>query len=299
MISITSNSCVGFSSINSGSNFFLINTKPSIRSHKLLLESTNSVNSNSNIPTEDRKDLWKSISSLEKQGLEFLMSGEDKNTEEAYKLFAKSSSLKRRDPFIQLIEAYVTASDANDLPECERLLAAMRNTGVPPHLAKLALKRADSSTTIVETEDVDLGSFFSDTVTEKIRVKISSNYDNSKSEPAIGKFMFWYKVSIFNEGPDPVQVVGRMWEIEKWTGDKEIVRGSGIMSTQPIIAPGDVFTYQSVCPLKVSPPKGRRVIGSMSGAYTMCKGNMGQHNFSVKVGKFNFILPEATAASTK
>jgi uncharacterized protein affecting Mg2+/Co2+ transport len=71
--------------------------------------------------------------------------------------------------------------------------------------------------------------------------------------------------------------------------------GSGIMSTQPIIAPGDVFTYQSVCPLKVFPPKGKRMLGSMSGAYTMCKGNMGQHNFSAKVGKFNLILPEAIA----
>ena len=104
--------------------------------------------------------------------------------------------------------------------------------------------------------------------------------------------MFWYKVGIYNEGSEPVQIVARMWEIDKCRGDKEVVRGAGIMSTQPIIPPGDVFTYQSVCPLKVYPPKGKRVLGSMSGAYTMCKGNMGQHNFTVKVGKFNLILPE-------
>jgi uncharacterized protein affecting Mg2+/Co2+ transport len=36
----------------------------------------------------------------------------------------------------------------------------------------------------------------------------------------------------------------------------------------------------------------------MSGAYTMCKGNMGQHNFTVKVGKFNLILPEAVATAS-
>ena len=47
---------------------------------------------------------------------------------------------------------------------------------------------------------------------------------------------------------------------------------------------------------QVFPPKGKRVLGNMSGAYTMCKGNMGQHNFSVKVGKFNLIVPESALA---
>ncbi len=146
---------------------------------------------------------------------------------------------------------------------------------------------------VVQPEEVDAGSTFSDTVTEKIRVKVSSFYDSAKSDPANGKYMFYYKVAIFNEGSEAVQVVARMWEIEKCRGGKEVVRGAGIMSTQPIIPPGDVFNYESVCPLKVFPPKGKRVLGSMSGAYTMCKGNMGQHNFTAKVSKFNLILPES------
>jgi len=44
---------------------------------------------------------------------------------------------------------------------------------------------------------------------------------------------------------------------------------------------------------QVFPPRGKRILGSMSGAYTMCKGNMGQHNFTVKVAKFNLILPDS------
>ncbi len=39
-----------------------------------------------------------------------------------------------------------------------------------------------------------------------------------------------YKVTIFNEGSEPVQIVARMWEIEKVGGSKETVRGAGIMS---------------------------------------------------------------------
>lgn len=245
----------------------------------------------------DRKELWKKVSTLERRAVELLTKGDEVSVDEAFKSLAESVCLKKDDPFLQLAESYGAALKKNDAEECEKLLTAMKNIGVPPHIAGLASKKvvALAATDIEDDtpEDVDPGSTFSDTVTEKIRVKVSSFYDSEKSDPANGKYMFWYKVGIYNEGPEPVQVVARMWDIEKCRGDKETVRGSGIMSTQPIIAPGDVFTYQSVCPLKVFPPKGKRMLGSMSGAYTMCKGNMGQHNFSAKVGKFNLILPEA------
>ena len=46
-------------------------------------------------------------------------------------------------------------------------------------------------------------------------MKVNSFYDSEKSDPANGKFMFWYKVAIYNEGPEPVQIVARMWEIER------------------------------------------------------------------------------------
>lgn len=240
----------------------------------------------------DRKDLWKSISKLEKQAVDLLLSGDEKSVEEAHKLLAQSTSLKSKDPFMQLAALYSLEQEKGNQAECERLLAAMKNTGVPPHIKNLIVKKTEIVQDVVEMEEVDPASVFSDTVTEKIRVKVTSSYDPEKSDPTNGKYMFWYKVAIYNEGNDPVQIVGRMWEIEKCRGEKETVRGSGIMSTQPIIPPGDVFTYSSVCPLRVFPPKGKRILGSMNGAYTMCKGNMGQHNFSVKVGKFNFILPD-------
>jgi len=250
----------------------------------------------SSTTTIDRKELWKSISGYEKKAVELLSS--DTQSDEALKLLAKSVGLKKNDPFLILAESLSIALEREDNMEVERLLKEMKNIGVPPHLASLITKQSqvvvdsnnsnnnndnnnNSNDSDVDTEDVDPGSTFSDTVTEKIRVKVSSFYDSEKSDPANGKYMFWYKVGIYNEGSEPVQIVARMWEIEKCKGEKEVVRGAGIMSTQPIIPPGDVFTYQSVCPLKVFPGKGKRLLGSMSGAYTMCKGNMGQHNFTV------------------
>lgn len=253
----------------------------------------------------ERKELWKKVSNLERQAVELLSFGDSSKNEEAFKLLSQSAKLKSQDPFLQLSEAYNQAVENKNQAECDRILAAMKNAGLPPHIADLAKKgsaslvgKQSTLSRLDEPEIVDPGSTFSDTVTEKVRVKVSSFFDNEKSSPADGKYMFYYKVGIYNEGPEPVQVVGRMWEIEKCLGEKEVIRGPGIMNTQPIIPAGDVFTYQSSCPLKIFPPAGKRLLASMSGAYTMCKGNMGQHNFSAKVSKFNLILPE-TVVRTK
>ena len=295
------------------STSFRLNQCSSSYQHSMLLSKVTRLMSNINSINEDipldntvsalseseRKELWKSISNLEKQAVQLLSQGDSRsgdNTEEAYKLFARSISLKNNDPFLKLSAQYSAALEEKDSKRCERLLATMKEIGAPPHIKAMiaqikAQEPADERMLIIAPEEVDTGSTFSDTVTEKIRVKVNSFYDPEKSDPDNGKYMFWYKVAICNEGVEPIQIVARMWEIEKCRGEKEVVRGAGVMSSQPIVAPGDVFTYTSACPLKVFPPKGKRVLGSMSGAYTMCKGNMGQHNFTVKISKFNLILP--------
>lgn len=218
----------------------------------------------------ERKDLWKSISSLERQAVEILLEIDSDDSkaakeEEVFKLLAESTILKSKDPFLALASRYEQAKANNNSDELQQIISNMKAAKLPPHLSSMVENlsgRSKPSTSTegaaptslaspAEIEDVDPGSTFSDTVTEKIRVKVNSFYDRDKSDPANGKYMFWYKVAIYNEGPEPVQIVARMWEIEKCRGEKEVVRGAGIMSTQPIIPPGDVFTYQSVCPLKV------------------------------------------------
>lgn len=264
-----------------------------VRSHETL----RMVNSDSG--NQDRKELWKKVSQLEKEAIQLLTSGGNEKIDDALIKLAKSTQLKETDPFLHLATAYAKADESGNIEEKDRLLAAMRAVGLPPHITNMVSRHSQQLATINDSIDepeiVDPGSTFSDTVTEKVRVKITSHFDKEKTNPTEGKYMFWYKVAIYNEGPEPVQVVSRMWEIEKCRGEKEVVRGPGIQMAQPIIPPGDVFTYQSTCPVKVFPPKGKRVIASMSGAYTMCRGNMGQHNFTVKVGKFNLIVPETVS----
>ena len=189
-----------------------------------------------------RKELWKDISKLEKRAVALLQEGNEESDEEAYKLFAESVCKKKMDPFIDLSEKYGAAVKDGILSEeaTNSFLREVKKVGLPPHLTALG-KKADLLATNEEEEvheEVDIGSTFSDTVTEKIRVKVSSFYDKDKSDPVNGKYMFWYKVGIYNEGPEPVQIVARMWEIEKCRGEKETVRGAGIMNSQPIIPPG-------------------------------------------------------------
>ena len=189
-----------------------------------------------------RKELWKDISKLEKRAVALLQEGNEESDEEAYKLFAESVCKKKMDPVIDLSEKYGAAVKDGILSEeaTNSFLREVKKVGLPPHLTALG-KKADLLATNEEEEvheEVDIGSTFSDTVTEKIRVKVSSFYDKDKSDPVNGKYMFWYKVGIYNEGPEPVQIVARMWEIEKCRGEKETVRGAGIMNSQPIIPPG-------------------------------------------------------------
>lgn len=284
-----------------------VRRKPVFPSSRLLSTGEDEIN----LSQQERKELWKAVSGMERQAIQGLSSrsSTEEERDEAWKLLALSVGMKNSDPFIKLSQQYAKAVRLGDQIDMARIFEAIKLAGLPPHIDNIVNQQpppertsstTSSSITLenerVEMEDVDPGSMFSDTVTEKIRVKIFSFYDKQKSEPQQGKFLFWYKVAIFNEGTEPVQVIARMWEIEKCRGEKEVVQGAGVIGTQPIIPPGEVFTYKSACPLKVFPPRGKRIIGSMSGTYTLCKGNMGQHNFTVKVSKFNFILPSEVAS---
>ena len=266
----------------------------------------------------NRQDLWKEISSLEKEAIGILKSSSGSEEElkekkvEAFKLLSKSVGLKKRDSFQQLAKEYGNAEEGGDSEEIQIVLSKMRETGLPPHIASLvdakrkkqselerqAVNARDTGSeedhTPITIEEVAKDACESETVTEKIRVKVHTFFDKESSNAEMGQYMFWYKVAIYNEGSEPVQIVARMWEIEKLPNmEKEILRGTGVLQTQPIISPGDVFAYESKCPIKCFPSKGKRLLASMSGAFTACRGNMGQHNFPVKISKINFVLPES------
>jgi ApaG protein len=54
----------------------------------------------------------------------------------------------------------------------------------------------------------------------------------------------------------------RYWKITDASGHVQEVRGAGVVGEQPVLKPGDSYSYTSGCPLKTSS-------GFMVGAYQM------------------------------
>ena len=99
-------------------------------------------------------------------------------------------------------------------------------------------------------------------ITQKIRVRVTPDYLPDQSEPEDNRFFWAYKVEITNLGKITVQLKSRHWRITDANGRTEEVRGPGVVGEQPVLEPGQSFTYSSGCPLKT--PQ-----GLMVGSYQM------------------------------
>jgi ApaG protein len=104
----------------------------------------------------------------------------------------------------------------------------------------------------------------SDTITNGIRIQVTSNYELSHSNPANNKFIFSYHVIISNEGVEESTLISRHWIITNSIGQIEEVRGAEVVGETPTIYPREYFEYTSFCPLSTE-------WGTMEGTYQMQK----------------------------
>jgi ApaG protein len=117
----------------------------------------------------------------------------------------------------------------------------------------------------------------SDTVTHNVRVIADARYVPERSHPEEGYYFFSYKITIINEGMEWVRLLSRHWIIINAHGDRDDVRGPGVIGQHPNLAPGESFEYTSFCPLNTE-------WGTMEGAYTMQQGDGAE--FEVAIGRF-------------
>ena len=99
-------------------------------------------------------------------------------------------------------------------------------------------------------------------ITLGVTVSVETNYQADFSDPANGRFLFAYQITIENLSSDVVQLQTRHWDIFDSLYDIETVDGDGVVGQTPIIVPGEKYVYSSGCMLKST-------IGAMSGFYTM------------------------------
>jgi ApaG protein len=82
-----------------------------------------------------------------------------------------------------------------------------------------------------------------------ITVTVSPAFLDERSAPDEGRWLFAYTVEIVNRSSETVQLRSRYWHITDGFGRVEEVRGPGVVGEQPVLGPGDSFTYTSGCPL--------------------------------------------------
>lgn len=124
--------------------------------------------------------------------------------------------------------------------------------------------------------------FSSEAVTDGIRVQVLSEYSPERSSPGDSQWFFLYTIEITNESRQTVQLVSRHWIITDAEGRVEEVRGPGVVGEQPVLAPGESFTYTSGCPLTTP-------FGRMEGTYQMVASN--GTRFDAKIAPFTLSEP--------
>ncbi|MSR41360.1 MAG: Co2+/Mg2+ efflux protein ApaG [Phycisphaerales bacterium] len=120
----------------------------------------------------------------------------------------------------------------------------------------------------------------SDSTTEGVRIQVEPSYLASKSKPALGRWIFGYRVTITNESDALVQIIARRWSIVDADGDVETVVGEGIVGQQPLLRCGESFEYSSFAPLETP-------WGTMEGSFTMSRKD--GTTFDARIARFYLV----------
>lgn len=118
--------------------------------------------------------------------------------------------------------------------------------------------------------------------TRHITVTVTPAYLENQSEPEAGRWVFAYTVEIENGSRESVQLRSRYWHITDGRGHVEEVAGPGVVGDEPILGPGDSYTYSSGCPLPTPS-------GIMRGHYRMQRPD--GRLFDVEIPAFSLDAP--------
>ncbi|MEL0090320.1 MAG: Co2+/Mg2+ efflux protein ApaG [Rhodospirillales bacterium] len=123
--------------------------------------------------------------------------------------------------------------------------------------------------------------------TNGLVVSVTPEFLEEHSRPDEGRFVWAYHITIVNEGSQRVQLLNRYWKIIDAQGRTQEVRGAGVVGEQPVLDPGQEFSYTSGCPLETSS-------GVMMGSYEMVAED-GSH-FDISIPAFSLDSPLANMA---
>lgn len=120
-------------------------------------------------------------------------------------------------------------------------------------------------------------------VTEGISVSVDTQYREKHSNPESNYFLFSYFITIENHTDHTVKLLRRRWEIFDSSGDYHQVEGAGVVGEQPVLNPGERYTYESSCNFTTE-------IGKMKGVYIF-EQLRAHTTFEVEIPEFTMIVP--------
>jgi ApaG protein len=120
--------------------------------------------------------------------------------------------------------------------------------------------------------------------TSGITVTVQAAYLVDQSNPAAEHFSWAYHITITNAGKTTVQLLRRTWLITDDTGYTRRVQGDGVVGKQPVLAPGESFSYTSGASLPTAS-------GFMTGQYHMETVPSGEP-FDIAIPAFSLDSPQ-------
>jgi ApaG protein len=119
-------------------------------------------------------------------------------------------------------------------------------------------------------------------ITRGIAVSVEVTYLEANSSPGNSQYFWAYRVTIENQGRETVQLRSRHWMITNAHGELTEVKGPGVIGKEPILEPGESFTYTSGAPLNTPS-------GMMGGSYQM-ESDTGER-FDIEIPTFSLDRP--------
>ena len=118
--------------------------------------------------------------------------------------------------------------------------------------------------------------------TRDILVSVETSFIEEQSSHEEEYYVWAYRITIANKSAESVQLLTRHWKISDEQGRVQEVQGDGVIGQQPVIEPGDSFTYSSGTPLQTPS-------GFMHGSYQMRAPDGAQ--FDVEIPAFSLDCP--------
>lgn len=117
---------------------------------------------------------------------------------------------------------------------------------------------------------------------DHITVSVQARFLPEQSDPVDSRYVFGYTITIHNHGDKPTQLISRHWVITDENDSVQEVEGLGVVGKQPVILPGEHYTYSSGAILSTE-------TGTMTGTYQM-KTDDGS-TFEAQIPTFALIPP--------